>query len=245
MNIEYKKVVKVDELAELVPRKAGATWSSLWQIFYYTRLFKYVHRSHYPKIKVLYNKVCTDRNLHKLCYLGYFHSPQSNIYCATNKVLPILKEAGFITTTLPSFPQGKGDINELHNTEVFIEVVKLPNFFTLLFPQFKITPDSSPYLIPDALLVENDKINQRYKLTFLEIEAKKPDWERYIEKKRVNYIKLAKDINFYNYWKNTCVFLNIPNPTVTNLKFSVCFLGNIKKNFGNGFQFVHKISGIS
>ncbi len=86
MKIEYKKTVKVDELAHLIPTKAGATFSQLWQVFYYTRLFKYVHRSQYPKIKVSYNKICTDRNLLKLCELGYLTSPQKDIYCATNKV---------------------------------------------------------------------------------------------------------------------------------------------------------------
>lgn len=245
VKIEQINIVKVDELAPFIPFKAGATFSQLWQVFYYTRLFKYVHRRHYPKIKVSYNKICTDRNLHKLCELGYFKSPQKDVYCAANKVLPILKKAGFIADILPAEPQGKGDGNELHNTEVFIQAIKLPYFYILLFPQFKQTPDSPPHLIPDALLVQKDDDYRRYKLTFLEVEAKKPGWEHYLEKKRDNYLKLSKDINFYNYWKKTCIQLQLPIPEVAKLKFSVFFVGNIKKNFGNGFQFLHTLSGIS
>jgi hypothetical protein len=236
--VEYKKIVKVDELAFVIPRKAGATFSQLWQIFYYTRMFKYISYRHYIQIKPAYNKICTYKNLQALCALGYLKSPQYEVYCATNKVLPILKEAGFNTDILPLEPIGKGDINELNNTDVFVEATKLPHFYAALHHNFG-------YLIPDALLVQLDKENEKYKLTFLEIEAKKPDWENYLEKKRDSYFRLAKDIQFYNYWASICKLLKLPRPGVSELKFSTCFIGNIKKDFGNGFQFVHKISDLS
>jgi hypothetical protein len=230
MRIDYKKIVKVDELADLVPRKAGATWSALWQILYFTRLFKYVHRSHYPKIKVSYNKICTDRNLLKLCQLGYFKNPQPDIYCATKKVLPILKEAGFNTNILPPEPIGIGNINEIHNTDVFVQATKLQNFYTLLYYNFD-------YLVPDALMVQLDKDNKRYKLTFLEIEAQKPDWINYLETKRDNYLKLARDAQFYKYWSSVCNAIELPQPVISDLKFSVFFICKIKRDFGPGFTF--------
>ena len=214
MIIDNKKVVKVDELAEIIPFKAGATFSQLWQIFYYTRLFKYVHRQHYSRIKPAYNKICTDKNLQKLCTLGYFSSPQKDVYCATNKVLPILKEFGiFPVNTLPSEPVGKGSINELNNTEVFVQATKQEHFFTLLYCNFT-------YLIPDALMIQLDRVNKLYKLTFLEIEALKPDWENYLENKRDNYLKLAKDIQFFDYWKKMCSLLELPQPKIEELKFN-------------------------
>lgn len=212
MKINHKKTIIVDELAELIPFKAGATWSALWQIFYYTRLLKYVHRSYYPQIKASFNKICTNKNLQKLCQLGYFYSPQKDIYCATNKVLPILKEAGFIIETLPTEPVGKGDINELNNTRVLISLMKQEYFHTLLYPNFG-------YLIPDALMVSLDKENKKYKLTFIEVEAEKPDWENYIENKKENYLKLSKDIQFYEKWKEYCKLLNLPEPTL-DIKFN-------------------------
>lgn len=231
MRVEYKKVIKVDELAHLVPRKAGATFSQLWQIFYYTRMFKYISYHHYSQIKKSFNKICTYKKLQELCHLGYLKSPQQNVYCATDKVLPILKEAGYVTELLPNEPIGKGNINELNNTDVFVQALKLPHFYTLLYYDFK-------YLIPDALLVQLNKEDKKYKLTFLEIEAKKPDWENYIETKRDNYLKLAKDIRLYEYWYGICKTLKLPKPNVSTLKFSVCFIGTIKKDFGKGFTFI-------
>ena len=212
LRVEFKKVVKIDELAHLVPHRAGATFSQLWQIFYYTRMFKYVHYSHYYQIKKSFNKICTRDKLNELCRLGYLKSPQPDVFCATDKVLPILEKAGFITKTLPAEPIGKGDINELNNTEVFISLLKQQYFYTFLFPNFG-------YLIPDALMVSLDKENNKYKLTFLEIEAKKPDWENYIENKKENYLKLSKDIQFYEKWKEYCKLLNLPEPTL-DIKFN-------------------------
>lgn len=238
MIIEHKKVVKIDELADIIPFKQGSTWNSLWQIFYYTRLFKYVKRNYYPKIKVSFNKICTDRKLLKLCELDYLYSPQKDVYCASNKVLPILKEVGFNTDILPSAPQGIGNVNELNNTLVFMDALKLQHFHTLLFHNFG-------YIVPDALLVQLDKENKRYKLTFLEIEAQKPDWDNYINTKLNKYYTLAKDIKFYDYWTHQCKLLSFNLPLITDVKFSVCIVGNIKKEFGDGFQFVHSLSGIS
>ena len=245
MIVEYKKVVKVDELAFAVPRKAGATFSQLWQIFYYTRMCKYICYRHYIKIKPAFNKICTYKNLQSMCRLGYLKSPQHEVYCATDKVLPILQEAGYNIEILPAEPVGKGDINELHNTDVFVEAIKLEYFQALLFPQFCQEHASQAYLIPDALLVLHDKMSMRYKLIFLEIEAKKPNWSEWIDKKRDNYLKLSKDIGFYTYWEKIATCLGSPCPKHTKLKFSVCFVGEINKDFGNGFQFVHSISELS
>lgn len=234
MIIEHKKIVKIDELADIIPFKQGATWNSLWQIFYYTRLFKYVKRSFYPKIKIAFNKICTDRKLLRLCELGYLFSPQKDVYCASNKVLPILKEVGFNIEALPAEPQGSGNINELNNTQVFIDSLKVENFYALLFCNFG-------YIVPDALMVLLDKEESRYKLIFLEIEAQKPDWHEYIENKINNYFKLARDMQFFNYWLKQCKLLKITPPAIEDLKFSVCIVGNIKKELRTGFIFTENL----
>lgn len=234
MRIEQKKIVIVDELAHIIPRNGGATFSQLWQIFFYTRLFKYVHRQHYCQIKTAYNKTATKDNLRKLCDMEYLFSPQPEIYCATNKVLPILREAGFPVETLPPEPRGLGDINELLNTEVFVQCAKLKHFYTLLFPNFG-------YVIPDALLVQIDRKQSRYKLTCIEVEAQKPKWNEYIEDKRDKYIQLSRDISFFNYWKNVSNKLGLPEPNIETLRFSVMFVCSITKDFGKGFTFTKQI----
>jgi hypothetical protein len=230
LQIEYKKIVKVDELAQLIPFRAGATFSQLWQVFYYTRLFKYMHRKYYPQIKTAFNKICTDKNLKILCDLGYFKNPQKDIYRATNKVLPILKEAGFPVNVLPDEPVGNGDINELNNTESFIKLIKLPYFYTLLYPNFR-------YLIPDALMVQNNVEMKKYKLTFIEIESKKPDWENYIKLKQENYFRLSKDFLVYKKWCEYCELLKIEKPQLNDFKFSVLFICDRQLDLGKGFRF--------
>jgi hypothetical protein len=230
MNIEYKKIVKIDELAHLIPTKAGATFSQLWQIFYYTRLFKYVSYKHYQQIKAAFKKIATYRNLKELCFLGYLKSPRHEVYCATDKVLPILKAAGYAIELLPVETEGTGNINELNNTDVFVRLTKLEHFNTLLYPKFD-------YIIPDALLVQLDKQNACYKLTFIEVEAKKPDWANYIEKKRGNYMRLSQDIVVYNKWKKYCTKLALPVPDIKDFCFTVSFYGSIQKDFGQHFNF--------
>lgn len=235
MRIENQKTVKDDVLAKLIPFDAGATFSQLWQIFYFTRLFKYVHRKHYPMIKPAFNKICTDKNLKKLCELGYFKSPQKDIYCATDKVLPFLRETGkYPVDILPKESEGKGSINELNNTNAFVQLYRKEKFSTLLYFDFD-------YLRPDALMVEKDKVNRKYKLTFLEIEAQKPDWVNYITQKKDKYLRLAKDIRFYNYWCEICPHLEFPKPNINELSFSVLLVGKIKIDFGKGFSFIEII----
>jgi len=232
MRVEYKKVVKVDELAHLVPTRAGATFSQLWQVFYYTRMFKYITYRHYTKIKRSFNKICTYKKLQELCRLGYLKSPQHEVYCATDKVLPILKEAGYIVDTLPVESIGKGDINELNNTDVFVQLTKFEHFYTLIYPNFG-------FIIPDAFMVQLDRKNSKYKLTFIEIEARKPKWEQYIEKKRYNYLKLARHIDVYNYWKAISTKLGLPCPHIDHFKFSVFFICSLNKKFEIGFKFIN------
>ena len=147
-------ILRIQELEHLISKSGGGTWRNLFNLFYYTRLFKYVHQTQYKKIKSSMFKVSASHKLKELCDREYLFSPSEDVYCATNKVLPILKEAGYLTI-LPEKPKGNGDINELNNTEVFIKLSKEPYFHTLLYPNFG-------YLIPDALLVELDKKENKY-----------------------------------------------------------------------------------
>lgn len=237
MQVEQYKAIKIKELENLVPTKAGATYSQLWQIFYYTRMFKYMSYRNFTQLKTSYNKICTYDKLHTLCELGYFKSPQRAVYCATNKVLPILEEVGYPIELLPAEATGFGDINELKNTDAFVKTFKLPYFKMLLFPRFN-------NLIPDALVVQLDEDSRKYKLTFLEIEATKSKWDEYLLDKRDKYVKLSKELTFYNTWKDIAPKLGIPIPNITDFKFSVLFVCSIQKNFGKGFKFVSDISNV-
>lgn len=100
----------------------------------------------------------------------------------------------------------------------------------MLYPNFG-------YLIPDTLLVQNDTKTRKYKLTFVEVESKKPGWEEYIENKHENYLKLSKDILVYKKWCDYCEQLELEKPKASDFKFSVLFICNKKLDFGKGFQF--------
>ena len=220
MEIKTRKTVIIPELRHLISRKGGGTWSNLYNLFYYTRLFKYVHKDQYKNINSMMFKISAGYKLKELCDRGYLFSPREDVYCAKDKILPILKEVGnekYVVNTLPEEPKGKGDINELNNTEVLIKIfrekTKEETFLTFLYPNFG-------YLIPDALLVELDKENKKYKLTFIEVEAKKPDWENVLENKRINYLKLSKDISFYHKWQTYCEQLGFSKPDISKLKFN-------------------------
>jgi hypothetical protein len=230
MIIDTYKTVKIPELEHLISKKGGGTWRSLYDVFYYTRLLKYVHKTQYTEIKSALFKVTADWKLKELCERGYLLSPQEDVYCATDEVLPILKEVGY-QFPLPEKSKGIGDINELYNTDVFIKLLKEEHFLTLLFPHFV-------YLIPDALMVQLNKETRKYKLTFIEVEAKKPKWEEVIDEKIINYIRLAKDIKFYEKWAEFCEQLKLPKPDIQLIKFEVTIFGNIDKNLGKGFNIV-------
>jgi hypothetical protein len=232
MKIEQYKSVMIEELQGLVPTKAGATYMQLWNIFHYTRMFKYVSYRHFVQIKKSFNKICTYDKLYQLCELGYLKSPARAVYCATNKVLPILKEVGLNVAILPEEPVGKGYVNELNNTDIFVRLTKEPHFRAIVYPNFG-------FLRPDGLLIQLDEENRKYKLTFLEIEAKKPKWSEYIENKREKYLKLSRELTIYNYWKDVVSKLSLPVPAIEQFQFSVSFYCTIEKDFGPGFRFIN------
>jgi len=208
------------ELKHLVNVENRGTWANLWRLFYYTRLFKYIHWKQYKKFNSFMFKLSAKKKLNELCERGYLFSPGDNVYCATKKVDQILQEAKRPEFVLifPTISNGEGYINEINNTDVFIELSKEKDFYTLLYPNFG-------YLRPDALLVE--KRDDKYRLTCLEIEAKKPKWKEYIEEKIVKYEKLSIDIQFYDWWIVQCEKLGFKKPTEEEFKFNYKIIKNV------------------
>ena len=145
-----------------------------------------------------------------------------------------LAAAGYETSLFPTEPVGKGDINELANTDAFIQALNLPNFRALLFPNFK-------YLIPDALLVISDL--DRYKLLFLEIENKKPNWDEHLIGKKSKYERLGSDIAIYKYWLLCTSILKIRKPKVELFKFSIlCISASLCFDDWPGWTFSERLA---
>ncbi|MHB8581038.1 MAG: hypothetical protein ACYDA4_14435, partial [Ignavibacteriaceae bacterium] len=182
-------------------------------------------------------KLCKVKKLNKLVELEYLQNTYEDVYFATDKVMPLLHKNGYQTKLLPKNINGLGKENELNNTEVFIQALNFPDYKALLYPVF--SENNTPYLKPDALLVRAK--DGAYKLEFLEVEASKPDWDNWLENKRINYLKLAKDNQAYSYWKTYCSYLSLPVPNIKDFKFSVSIIGNVKKDFGQGFNFIEHL----
>lgn len=239
---KYADVIKQaeEDIAHIQQKSpTNKTIRATYQMLYDTRMLKYVQKNQFEKIRSTYSRLATFKSLNYLCKKGWLEERVKGVYTTADKTLPVLKAKGFNIDTLPKIISGKGMLNEIQNTEVLIQVMKLKYFKALLYPSFGI---EKVWLRPDALLVRLDEENKRYKLTFLEIEAKKPDWERYIDRKREKYMRLAHDREFYTKWLTFAKKLGFPQPGISTIKFSVYFIGNIQRDFGSGFKFLKEVS---
>ena len=218
---------------ELKPIMSGGSYENIYQLLYYVTLLKYSTQGHLKSIGFPgTEKVATKKKLQALSELGYVRLANENlgIYSSTAKTLQLLKALGYDLKLLPAVPKGIGF--EIYNIDVFVKALRLPNYYALLYPQF---PNEKPYIIPDALLVLKE--DHRYQLNFLEVEAEKPNWDMYLLTKYDGYKRLSKDIQVYNYWKAFSRYLKLPCPPVEDFKFRVIIIGNIKKDWGEGFEF--------
>lgn len=230
-EIEHKLTLKFT-------RNSWGSFEAIWDMLYDIRMVKYVSREQISQIKKRYDKTCSLKKINHLIELGLLKQTPNKVLITTDYSVDLLGQLGKNVSILPTEIKGDGAINELNNTEVFIQALKLPDFIALLYPRF---PKNNPYLIPDALLVRGTK--ERYKLEFLEVEAGKSNWDSYLEKKRNNYKILANEKRPYTYWTWQCKLLNLPVPKIEDFKFSVSIVGKIINDFGTGFIFMEKING--
>ena len=220
-----------DDFRFMLP-PGNASWELIWNLLYDIRLLKFVHHSQIKLLPRKYSKICSKEKMLKLVDLGYLRTYYDDVFVATDKAVDLLKFQGKDIKLLPDKIVGNGYVNEINNTEVFIQAMKLSDYFHLFFPRF---PADNPYIIPDALLVL--KKNGKYKLTFLEIEKGKPDWSDYLETKRENYLRLSNDIISFNYWTKKCQLLGWAKPDLRSFKFNVMFICSVKYDWEDYFIF--------
>ena len=183
LDIDYKILFQ-----DIIPLNSGGSFKLLFDMLYHIRQLKYVRQSDLKLINSRYSKICATKKLQRLVELEYLQNTYEDVHIATDKVMPLLHKNGYQTKLLPKEIKGDGKENELNNTEVFIQALKLPDYKALLYPIFG--EINRPYLKPDALLVRVK--DGAYKLEFIEVEASKPDWDNWLENKRINYLKLAR-----------------------------------------------------
>ena len=195
-------------------------------------LLRYFQPKHLRSVIKQPSKYASTPKINKLSDFGYLKlvNEDPQIFTATHKTKNLLEYKGYNHRLLPSITKGKGV--EIYNTDAFVQALNLPNFRALLFPDFD-------YVKPDALLVLAEE--NKYQLNFLEIEAEKSYWDEHLERKKDNYFRLATDEKVYNYWLKRSLDLKLPRPTKEQFKFQVVVVGEIKKDFGNGWVWKKKL----
>ncbi|MBU1095864.1 MAG: hypothetical protein A2499_03640 [Stygiobacter sp. RIFOXYC12_FULL_38_8] len=216
-----------------IPLNSWGSYEAIWDMLHDIRRLKYIRRSQIASIDKRYNKTCSEKKINRLLELGLIKKTDNEILISTEYSLELLKQLNYNTSILPKNIKGEGSINELNNTEVFIQALKLPDFLALLYPNFE-------YIRPDALLVRG--VKEKYYLEFLEVEASKSNWGNWLEEKRINYFKLAQEKRPFSYWVSQCKLLDLPVPDINKFKFSVCIIGKIKYNFEEWFNFMEKLN---
>jgi hypothetical protein len=211
-----------EEITPLINKKGGASWEQMTGFLYHVRLLRYMTDDQVMRIG--FEKVRGKRK--QLANLGYLNHG-SGTYRATEKTTRLLGALGYDITLLQPEPTGDGGVDSIRKTDIFIEALGLKNFKALLFPRF---PKEEPYLIPDALLVEAESPT-KYRLLFLEVETDKFYHDEYLENKKLNYERLGTDNQVYRYWCNVSEHLGLKKPSREQFCFSVCCLGNIKKEW--------------
>lgn len=237
-NLELLKKAETDFLSIQQTSPTNKSLAATYQMLYDTRMLKYVRKDQFVKIRGAYGRFTSQEKLNVLKERGWIEERMPGVYSTADKTLPVLKAQRKNIEILPKTITGKGMINEIQNTESFIGLMKMKHFKALLYPKFG---EQRVWLKPDALLVLHDTLKKRYRLTFIEVEAKKNDWHNYIEDKKNKYLRLARDIEFYNTWLILAKKLGFPQPEISTLRFSVLIIGKISKDFGTGFTFMENV----
>ena len=210
------------DLAELV---RGASWKQLFSTLYRLALVRYgTHRLLNP-VNI---KIATKRKLKKLVNLGYLSVNPTGVYTVTPKCLNLLKEHGYNTKILQKDFTGQGTGDTLVKSAVILNIMRDPDFYSVFYPNFT-------YLIPDACIVY--KKGDKARLAFLEVEQEKGNWQMYLEKKRENYLKLAREVEVYSkWWKRWSGLLDMNYCKPEEFCFSVLCYSDIRFHW-EGWEF--------
>jgi hypothetical protein len=88
--------------------------------------------------------------------------------------------------------RGQGKEHDLAITDILLGLTAQEDFFTVFYPRF-------PYVRPDACVIY--KRDGEFKIEFLEVETTDKE-AGYLERKQVNYERLANDYKTYSVWWN-------------------------------------------
>lgn len=226
--------------AELKPLKGeGRTWENFYHALWVIATVRYVTRQQlktaFPKA-VWCNKCVSPKILSGLAEKGFLSITEEEVLTATPKAIELLRSFSGYNTDIIRPAEGKGEGDALQKAEVFLRLLKLPDFYALFYPEFRKTPrDDQPFLVPDAALVL--KRENKARLIFLEVERKKSNWQAHLEGKRQKYEVLAQDIMTWSeWWRSWCELLKLRVCPAEEFGFSVWCIGEPKYGW-EGWRF--------
>lgn len=215
---------------DLLWLKERASWQQIFDLLYTLAQVRYATQK---QLQPINHRVCTKPNLVKLEALGYLKSIDLVSFHITEKTREILEREGYNTKIL----QGTYRAKDLTHALLITDAILKLNPWSVFYPQFKEPPDyRKEWLKPDACLIFKNDTN--YKIQFLEVEEKKPNWENYLLDKKSKYERLAglSDL-FFVWWKRRAENLGLPMGKIDDFGFSVLVVGGVKKEW-DGWNFI-------
>ncbi|MFA7382855.1 MAG: hypothetical protein WC001_05345 [Desulfurivibrionaceae bacterium] len=231
----------LDELEEI---KRGATWQNIYDCLWTIATVRYVTRQqlaeHFSDA-VWQKKIATKKKLELLVQKGFLEQSPDGVLMATRKAVSLLKDFSNKNYKIIKLPTGVGQRDSIYNTEMLLQIIRLPDFYALFYPVFREKPkDDQPFLIPDGAVVF--KKDNMAKLVFLEIESPKPEWQNYLEEKRWKYKVIAeRDATWAEWWKDQSHKLGLYHCEKDGFGFMVWCVGQLQANW-SGWIFRHEIS---
>lgn len=215
----------LDELREI---QKGATWQNIYDCLWTIATVRYVTRQQLAKYfshLTWQPKIATKNKLELLVQKGFLEQTPDGVFMATRKAVSFLKDFSDKNYKIIKRPTGTGQRDSLYNTDLLLQIIKLPDFYALFYPVFHNSKkDDQPFLIPDgAVLFKKDNIA---KLVFLEIESPKPEWQNYLADKRWKYKVIAeRGETWAEWWKDQSQKLGLNQCKKDDFGFQVWCIG--------------------
>lgn len=232
-------MAKSDYYPDLKDIVSGGSYQSFFQWLHNAALMRYTTEEHLKQLHEYAGKYATPKKLNTLREAGYIAAIRNgDVFVLTKKGFQALDEQPKLNTSILQRDFRGMDLKHtLEITQALINIRQEEHFFTVFYPTLTVFNSDQRELKPDACIVYRKE--NAYKIVFLEVENPKPDsyWTEHLEGKHDQYNRIAKDIRTFDWWKEQAGKLKLPIPVLPDFCFSIRVIGNIKKEWGEGFEF--------
>jgi hypothetical protein len=196
-----------DKYSDLVQTVKGSTYKKFFDWLYMAAQLRYATKDHLNRLSKQFG---TKKKLDSLRESGFLTAIRNgDVYVITPKSTKVLEDEGYNISILQKDFNGLSVNHELKITDAILTLQPYAVFYY-----------DFGYVRPDAIVIL--KRDNAYKIEMLEVEEPKSNWNAYLEDKKLNYTKLASDIEIYEkWWKVWSEKLKLPYPKMDNFCFDV------------------------